>query len=80
MCNKIVVYCLQEVDLYTESITPCRMNGFETLIDVVQRRHLGKLQRYLLNVVSTNRHYNPYDLITVPDNKVHFFFSIYSDN
>jgi len=50
------------------------MNGFETLIDVVQRRHLGKLQRYLLNVVSTNRHYNPYDLITVPDNKVHFFF------
>jgi hypothetical protein len=46
------------------------MNGFETLIDVVQRRHLGKIQRYYLNVVSTNRHFNPYDLITVPEYKV----------
>jgi hypothetical protein len=46
------------------------MNGFETLIDVVQRRHLGKLQSYFLNVVSTNRHFNPYDLITVPEYKV----------
>ncbi|CAF4367627.1 unnamed protein product, partial [Adineta steineri] len=57
------------------------MNGFETLIDVVQRRHLGKLQRYFLNVVSTNRHFNPYDLITVPDNKVnpenHYVFSVF---
>ncbi|CAF1139632.1 unnamed protein product [Adineta steineri] len=69
------------VDHYTESITPNRMNGFETLIDVVQRRHLGKLQRYFLNVVSTNRHFNPYDLITVPDNKVnpenHYVFSVF---
>ena len=47
-----------------------RMNGFETLMDVVQRRHLGKLQRYFLNVVSTNRHYHPYDLITVPEHQV----------
>ncbi|UJR29306.1 hypothetical protein I4U23_010520 [Adineta vaga] len=69
------------VDHYTESITPNRMNGFETLLDVVQRRHLGKLQRYLLNVVSTNRHFNPYDLITVPDNKAdpenHYVFSVF---
>ena len=48
------------------------MNGFETLVDVVQRRHLGKLQRYFLNIVSTNRHFNPYDLITVPEHKVTF--------
>ena len=45
------------------------MNGFETLIDVVQRRHLGKLQRYFLNV---NNHFDPYDLITVPEHKVIF--------
>jgi hypothetical protein len=63
-------FCLKKDDVYTESLTPRRMNGFETLIDVVQRRHLGKLQRYFLNVVSTNRHYNPYDLITVPEYKV----------
>ncbi len=49
------------------------MNGFETLIDVVQRRHLGKIQRYLLNVASTNRHFNPYDLITVPEYRVKNF-------
>ena len=49
------------------------MNGFETLLDVVQRRHLGRVQRYFLNVVSTNRHFNPYDLITVPDDKVELF-------
>ncbi len=61
---------LKEDDQYSQSITPRRMNGFETLLDVVQRRHLGKLQRYFLNIVSTNRHFNPYDLITVPEYKV----------
>ena len=53
-----------------QSITSRRMNGFETLIDVVQRRHLGKIQRHFLNVVSTNRHFNPYDLMTVPEHQV----------
>ncbi|CAF3428145.1 unnamed protein product [Rotaria socialis] len=70
-----------ENDQYIQSTTPRRMNGFETLVDVVQRRHLGKLQRYFLNVVSTNRHYNPYDLITVPECKVdpenHYLFSVF---
>ena len=58
-----------------------RMNGFETLMDVVQRRHLGQLQRYFLNVVSTNRHYHPYDLITVPEHQLdpanHYVFSVF---
>jgi hypothetical protein len=63
-------FVLKEDDVYTQSTTPRRMNGFEALIDVVERRHLGKLQRYFLNVVSTNRHYNPYDLITVPEYRV----------
>ncbi|CAF1561689.1 unnamed protein product, partial [Adineta ricciae] len=53
------------VDHYAESITPNQMNGFETLLDVV----------------STNRHFNPYDLITVPDNKTdpdnHYVFSVF---
>jgi len=66
----ICILFLKEDDQYSESITPRRMNGFETLLDVVQRRHLGKLQRYFLNIVSTNRHFNPYDLITVPEYKV----------
>ncbi|CAF1088574.1 unnamed protein product [Rotaria sordida] len=70
-----------ENDQYTQSITPRRTNGFETLIDVVQRRHLGKLQRYFLNIVSTNRHFNPYDLITVPEYKAdpenHYIFSVF---
>lgn len=50
--------------------SPRKMNAFETLIDLVQRKHLGKLRRYFLNVVSTNRHFNPYDLITVPHYQV----------
>lgn len=57
-------------DLSRQSFTPRRMNGFETLIDVVQRRHLGRIQRYFLNVVSTNRHFNPYDLITCTEHQV----------
>ncbi|CAF2918939.1 unnamed protein product, partial [Rotaria sp. Silwood2] len=73
----VVLFCLKENDQYTQSMTPRRMNGFETLIDVVQRRHLGKLQRYFLNVVSTNRHFNPYDLITVPEYKVQFCFYLF---
>lgn len=60
----------EQNDLYLQSLTPRRMNGFETLLDVVQRRHLGKIQRYFLNLVSTNRHFNPYDLITVPEHQV----------
>lgn len=53
-----------------ESITPRKMNALETLIDLVQRKHLGKLQRYFLNVLSTNRHFHPYDLVTVPHYQV----------
>ena len=60
-------------NLYLQSLTPRRMNGFEALLDVVQRRHLGKIQRYFLNVVSTNRHFHPYDLITVPEYQVKLF-------
>lgn len=66
-------FSFKENDQYIQSLIPRSMNGFETLVDVVQRRHLGKLQRYFLNVVSTNRYFNPYDLITVPEYKVKIF-------
>ena len=66
----------EDVDHYAESATPKRMNGFEALLDVVHRRHLGKTQRYFLNVVSTHRHFHPYDLITVSESKVCISFTL----
>ena len=60
----------KETDKSSSPLVPVEpMNGFETLFDLVQRRHLGKLQRYFLNV-RPNRHFNPYDLITVPEHQV----------
>lgn len=47
------------------------MNGFQTLVYLVQQRHLGKLNRIFLNVKS-NRHFDPYDLISVEQNQVRF--------
>jgi hypothetical protein len=49
--KSFVFSALKEEVVYTQSITSRRMNGFETLIDVAQRRHLGEVQRYFLNVV-----------------------------
>lgn len=65
-CMSEVFLCLDKDEDFP---TPRRMNGFETLIDVVQRKHLGKIQRYFLNL-SPNRHFNPYDLVTVSEYQV----------
>ena len=69
----------KETDKSSSPLVPVEpMNGFETLLDLVQRRHLGKLQRYFLNV-RPNRHFNPYDLIAVPEHQVSFL-SIFSSS
>ena len=58
------------------------MNGFQTLLRLVQQKHLGKIENYFLNLRS-NRHFHPYDLINVAQHQVRlssFFFSMMTNS
>ena len=61
---------VKEKDSIHRSSNVQRMTGLEALVDLVQRKHLGKVQRYFLNVRSNDTHFNPYELITVSEEEV----------